>query len=194
MDLIKRKIEKQERGIALVIAIILIGVSLLVSVGVSDIFLKEFSFSVFNQKSSKAFYAADSGIECAIYLDVKGVFTEPLDLGGVGSILSIPDNIFYCLTDDIRDDSRIFAVSEDATYYYYTVEFDLQLDMGFGSKNPCVKVRVKKREDKISGVISAVIESHGFNVGTNSANGASWDADRCSSDDQNREERVLQSS
>ena len=163
MDLIKRKKEKQEKGIALVIAIILIGVSLMVSIGVSDIFLKEFSFSVFNQKSNKAFYAADSGMECASYWDITGkIFLAPSDVEA-NYVGILPNSVpAPCLGENINDTWYYSGLIDDGTNYSYSLIFDLSFN-----DNRCVKISVKKEEVILTGAINTIIESYGYDVGIN---------------------------
>ena len=189
MDLIKRKKEKQEKGIALVIAIILIGVSLMVSIGVSDIFLKEFSFSVFNQKSNKAFYAADSGMECASYWDITGkIFLAPSDVeANYGGILpnSVPAP---CLGENINDTWYYSGLIDDGTNYSYSLIFDLSFN-----DNRCVKISVKKEEVILTGAINTIIESYGYDVGINTDDSNFSNLCGSNLDYPNREERVLKS-
>lgn len=187
MDLIKRKIEKQEKGIALVITIILIGISLLVSLGVSDVLLKEFSFSLFSQKSSKAFYAADSGLECASYWDRQGIFLDPSDVEiNYGGILpnSTPAP---CLSEDINSTWYANIVSDiGGGTLAYKVFFDL-----FFTDKRCVKVSVYKTEDTL-GDITTTIESYGYDVGKNMNNDIDF-SNLCGTNAAypNREERML---
>ncbi len=190
MDLIKRKKEKQEKGIALVIAIILIGVSLMVSIGVSDIFLKEFSFSVFNQKSNKAFYAADSGMECASYWDITGkIFLAPSDPTVLANPLIFPDvgNV-PCLGENINNTWYYSGLIDDGTNYSYSLIFDLSFN-----DNRCVKISVKKEEVILTGAINTIIESYGYDVGINTDDSNFSNLCGSNLDYPNREERVLKS-
>ncbi len=72
-----------ERGVALLFVILLTSVLLLVSIGITNISYRETTFSFEAQESDRAFFAADTGIECALYLDapVRGVFSG----SGMGS-------------------------------------------------------------------------------------------------------------
>ncbi|OGF69488.1 hypothetical protein A3H65_01335 [Candidatus Giovannonibacteria bacterium RIFCSPLOWO2_02_FULL_45_14] len=57
------------KGIALLLSIILVSIVLAVSVGVSNIVSTEISLSNTGRQSQVAFYAADAGVDCAIYWD-----------------------------------------------------------------------------------------------------------------------------
>lgn len=58
-----------ERGYTLLIAILVSGVVLSIGLAILNITLKEFQLSSFTRESEVAFYAADAGIECALYWD-----------------------------------------------------------------------------------------------------------------------------
>lgn len=198
MNLIKKKIEKtvsveQERGIALVITIILIGISLLVSLGVSDVLINEFSFSIFSQKSSKAFYAADSGMECASYWDMTGtIFLAPSDVqtNYGGTLPNSTDTVCLSLPEYINTTWHANSVTDiGGVILAYTVIFDLEFD-----DNRCVKVSVKKDEEISTGDINTTIESYGYEIGLNTSNESDF-SNLCGSNSvyPNREERVLKS-
>lgn len=59
------------KGFLLVISIMIAAVVLTVGLGVASITYKEIIISSFSKESQKAFYAADSGIECALYWDLR---------------------------------------------------------------------------------------------------------------------------
>ena len=61
----------KKRGFALLIAIVTTGILLVVSFVVVNIALKQLILTYSNQESQSAFYVADSGVECAIYWDLK---------------------------------------------------------------------------------------------------------------------------
>ncbi len=71
MKIRKLKIENSERGFSLFISIVVMGALLLVAFAVSNLASKEVSFATFNRDSQYAFFAADAGIECAIFWDSK---------------------------------------------------------------------------------------------------------------------------
>ncbi len=60
-----------QKGITLLIAIVITGTLLLVALGIANVSRKESILIYAARMSQLAFYAADSGIECAIYWDVK---------------------------------------------------------------------------------------------------------------------------
>lgn len=60
-----------QQGIALLITIILVFVFMSVSIAVSGFAQQNLQLTTNNRESSYALYAADTGIECALYYDLK---------------------------------------------------------------------------------------------------------------------------
>src|SRR3989344_820115 len=65
-------IEKMNKGIAMLTAIVVTGILALVAFGISNIAFKQLLLSNYQEDSNQAFYNADSGVECALYWDLKG--------------------------------------------------------------------------------------------------------------------------
>lgn len=61
----------QTKGFTLFIAIVVMGVLLLIATGVVNLATRQALISSSGQESQHAFYAADTGIECALFWDVK---------------------------------------------------------------------------------------------------------------------------
>ena len=68
--MIKNKF-KNKKGITLFIAIVIMGILLFISFAVINIAIKGSLFASSGRDSQYAFYAADSGVECALYWDSK---------------------------------------------------------------------------------------------------------------------------
>jgi len=60
-----------KKGFLLVISIMIAAVVLTVGLGMASITYKELIIASYSKESQKAFYAADSGIECALYWDLR---------------------------------------------------------------------------------------------------------------------------
>jgi Tfp pilus assembly protein PilX len=65
------KRHNKEKGITLFVAILITGTLLLISVAIVSLAVKEAFLSSTYRDSQYAFYAADTGAECAIYWDVN---------------------------------------------------------------------------------------------------------------------------
>jgi len=63
--------KKSEKGMTLFISIAIMSILLLISFAVVNITIKSTLFATSGRDSQFAFYAADAGIECAIYHDSK---------------------------------------------------------------------------------------------------------------------------
>ena len=59
------------KGFTLFVAMVVMGTLLLVAIGMSTLAVKQGVISTSARESQLAFYAADTGVECAIYWDVK---------------------------------------------------------------------------------------------------------------------------
>jgi hypothetical protein len=61
----------KNRGFTLFIAIVIMGTLLLISAGMVSLAVRQALISASGRESQAAFYAADTGIECALYWDVQ---------------------------------------------------------------------------------------------------------------------------
>lgn len=152
-------------GYALLFAILVTSILLSAGLGISNIIYKELLLSAIGKQSAIAFYAADTGAECALYWERNA------PSGGSGSppISAFPSNTneanalrgrtAYCAERDIiakfTDDDN-FNGKIVSTETLAVTTFSLALE-SFNSK-PCALVRVGKG----GGV--TLIESRGFNV------------------------------
>ena len=75
MKIIKQK-QNNEEGVALLFAILMTTMLLLVTIGITNVGFRELLFSVEARDSDKAFMAADTGIECAMYMDSMLAFAS----------------------------------------------------------------------------------------------------------------------
>lgn len=67
----KNKKIKKSRGFALLFSVLIASLLLTIGLSIFSIALKELSISTASRQSVYAFYAADSGRECAFYWDIK---------------------------------------------------------------------------------------------------------------------------
>jgi Tfp pilus assembly protein PilX len=67
----KQFILKREKGVAVYIAVTITAALVLVSFAVLNMAIKQIGISSAGRDSQAAFYAADSGVECALYWDIK---------------------------------------------------------------------------------------------------------------------------
>src|SRR3989344_2234416 len=62
---------KNKNGITLLLAVFVSSLALTLGLGIFTLFFSEIEFSGTSKESLIAFYAADSGIECAIFWDIE---------------------------------------------------------------------------------------------------------------------------
>lgn len=78
MNNIKNK--NPQKGFTILVAVVTAGILLIIAMSIGGIALKEQVLSTANKESQVAFYAADTGMECALYLDSKiGIFAPDSD-------------------------------------------------------------------------------------------------------------------
>jgi hypothetical protein len=65
----KLKTKEKNKGFVLLLAVIISSMILAIALSVSNITIKQMKFSTSAKEANKAFFAADIGIECALYFD-----------------------------------------------------------------------------------------------------------------------------
>jgi Tfp pilus assembly protein PilX len=127
------------KGIALLITIILTGTLLLVATSIMNTAVKQSYLSASGRESQYAFYAADSGAECALYWDVQ----NPSGFSAFTSQSTIECN------KDQANSSNHFTVGETGVSTF---------TMTFLPDPYCAKVTVTKSGN------TTKIESSGYNT------------------------------
>ena len=137
-----KKIHNRESGITLLIAIIITGTLLLVATTIINTTLKQQSLSSAGSQSQYAFYAADTGVECAIYWDVK-------DSQGYSAFSTSTNSTIEC-NKDAQNPSNQFVVGASPVSTF---------TMHFLPDPYCAVVTVTKNPDN-----TTVINSLGYNT------------------------------
>ncbi len=84
-------------GFTILIAVVIASILLIIALAIGDIALKEKILTASGKESQIAFYAADTGVECALYWDQKqGVFSARNLNGSDNSGSAIPSPLFNC--------------------------------------------------------------------------------------------------
>jgi len=136
------KNNKMKRGIALLFVIMLSSILLVIALSISNIATKEAVFSVSARNASDAFYAADTGAECALGNDSSGNSAFNENHTGV-----------VCLGTN-----EISFANPSATEWEFTLS-----EMG-SSSSSCALIRVTKEQDDINpDSIHTTIISTGYN-------------------------------
>jgi len=117
--------DNKKRGFVVLFAIILSTVILSISMGISQIALKEVKFTLSGVDANDAFYAADAGAECAMFLD-QNPNVSPFVVSGMINNTECPD----------------LTVAPIVSHYTATVT-DLTINLPNSSKK-CASVHVNK--------------------------------------------------
>lgn len=72
----KKNQNKNQKGFVALFTVLLVSVILAMAIGIASISLKEIVLSASASDGNKAFYAADSGIECALYFEAQNPAPE----------------------------------------------------------------------------------------------------------------------
>ena len=162
-------------GIALVISVIIVSIVLAVGIGVSNIVSTEISLSNTGRQSQFAFYAADVGVDCAIYWDTahqglsQSAFATSTPSGQntlanacAGDTLTVGGTA-SCVNS--LDGSGISSACGSGDKKAGVSTFILTFDNG-----SCSKVTVIKRQDQLVAptAIETFIHADGFSAACNS--------------------------
>ena len=126
------------------VAVVTAGILLVIAMSIGGIALKEQVLSTANKESQVAFYAADNGMECALFLDQKKeAFASDAD----GNPLTQTDE-FSCNDESVNlqlmPGSKVAAQNSDdpAEYSYFFVVRGISV--GSENKKTCAVVTVTK--------------------------------------------------
>lgn len=151
-----------KKGVAVFIAVVAVSALLLIALAISDISYKEQIISFSGRDSRIAFYAADAGVECALFHDLKG---------GADSLFkfSVPGaeqvGVLSCNGATINSEINANADIVITTFYFNFPD----------SPKSCAIVRVSKETNPDpEGGFNTKIESRGYN---NSCSGAGGPTD-----------------
>jgi len=174
---IQRYRQKTNHGIALLISIVIASLVLVIGLGILNIAIKEANLSMYNKESGKAFYAADTGIECAMYWDFKAPLGQPsfATSSGSGAVSSKSETEdFFCARQkfnphDTPEFDEWSAPLKDSTSATTTFKFSAwAVGVGYDPlsvENPCVEVTIAKYQGMSGSVFVArtTIDSIGYN-------------------------------
>ncbi len=179
--------KKIQKGFALLMAVIITSTLLLISYALSNISLKELTLSYAGKDSQVAFYAADAGVECALYWDIRNPDTGP---GASAFDPNISNNNgagiwcngnFIQTTSSVSDDPHVPTVPNPSKFLIggglvsgentSTSTFYMKIDPTGTHQDvtdytpPCAIVRVGKRNDTVDPAkVITIIESRGYNT------------------------------
>ncbi len=145
------KIKDSSRGIALYIAITITGALVLVSFAVVNLAIRQINISSAGRDSQTAFYAADSGAECALFWDVKN------PSGQTAFSTTTPQTTLSCNADASNPLNATISINRTSNGPYATSTFNIT----FLPRTYCATVTVAKN---YSSGVRTTIESKGYNT------------------------------
>lgn len=168
-----------QRGYTLLFAVLISALVLGVGVSILNIARKELLLNSSARESQYAFYAADTGYECAVYWDSQGAFASSSPFGTIkcGTITSTPTSV----ASSTVTPSGPSGISGNAYVYTFSVPI---------AGKACAIVKVTKDYQPVASLNNAYaatteIFSRGYNVGWNPT---SYD---CSTANTSKVERAL---
>lgn len=162
------KIINANKGVVIIFALLVSTIFLSISLGISNIALKELRFSISGRDTNEALFAADAGIECALFYDRLNRFLYPDPLtpnppNPPGTINCAGSTFTPVLTSVSTNPYNIF-------YYEFIVP-------GIGpSGKGCSKVKIYKDYAPPAPPAAVTITSDGFNVGSPTCNSTAANA------------------
>lgn len=150
----QRKLTGSKAGFALLVAVLISSVVLAVGLSMLNITLKQYIFSGIGRESEIAFYAADAGMECALYWDASTA-------GGIFDMNAPAATDFSCMGESQQAPAG--GSSGDGK------EFDYEWDTT--GQTVCTKIVITKYlgpdaaagQTCDTGAVCTQIESRGYN-------------------------------
>lgn len=151
------------------VAVVTAGILLIIAMSIGGIALKEQVLSTANKESQVAFYAADTGMECALYADqIKGAFAPDVDSSG-NFIKQNKTASIDCNGGNVEG-SPISPNSSDSNINKYSYTFKISnLPIGDSGVTTCAVVNVDKDTkyfDEGSSVSRIRTEIHSYGYST----------------------------
>jgi Tfp pilus assembly protein PilX len=135
--MIKLSHMKKQNGFVILFAVLIASIILLIGVGMFRISVKESILSSTARESTKAFFAADSAIECALFADIKtDAFPTPLS----PSIVSVScDGNDYGVAGPSNGEYKFKVGFENGTCARVTIDKSLtpQVEITASGYNVC---------------------------------------------------------
>ena len=143
------------KGFTLIFAVLVGSLIVAIGVAISNIALKELAISAISRESQIAFYAADSGAECAIYWDVQGPYLDtPFYFASPDHGATINGRMFCGAS--IESLLAVPVNNVDGSFSHYENRFIVH----FGNPSPCAIVYVNKGNDDSR---PNIVKSNGIN-------------------------------
>lgn len=154
------------RGFTLLYSVLVVGILLTVGLAMLDISVRQLILSASARESKQALYAADSGVECALFYDLKPLGGSVFATSTAGSIVCNNQAITIgsqTVPTNPSTPSRIGGGGSANPISIFLLDFGL----GTPPLPYCVIVTVEKKmdtSDPTNPYVKTVIESRGYNT------------------------------
>ena len=174
--LMDKNIWRRNKGYTFLFAVLVSALVLAIGISILNISKKEFLLATSARDSSSAFYAADGGVECALYEDVYDRYTFQIDGTRAGGL--------NCVTEHSSPVSYIVITPDPLK----KVEFKFDAKFGDPDGKSCASVKVTKTTiDAVNNIIKTEIDSRGYNSGWDGTN----NRNKCDISSAKRVERAI---
>ncbi len=157
---------KNSGGFSLLYAVLV--VSILISVGLSmaDIATRQIVLSSSGRDSQIAFYAADSGIECALFWDLKNPSGQSAFSTSTASTISCNGQSIFTNSQTVPTNPTVSSLIGGGGEADPTSIFYIDFNLGSQPLAYCAIVTVNKSSNPVPGGSSILtkIESRGYNT------------------------------
>ena len=159
--------QKGNGGYTLLFAVLVSSLVLAIGISILNISKKEFLLTTSSRDSASALYAADGGIECAVYGEMNGAFTTDVD----------NTSKLGCAEPNVKTNFQSISLNDPEGSFVFYIKLGLDC-------NSCAVVTVTKAI--VDGALTETIDSKGYNIGWTDNNGGS-----CTVGSPKRVERAL---
>jgi len=143
------------RGFAMLFSVLISSLLVVIGLSIFNITLKELTISTSARESQVAFYAANSGLECALYWDLqKGAFATSTDDISRATLIS-------AVCNGVTVNNTVNPHNADSA----TTKFEFKINDPNDLNGPCANVTVTKTPGSPTAEkMTTVIESRGKNI------------------------------
>lgn len=167
-DFLNKKEIRKDRGFVMLFSVLVAALILLIGTGIFSVIQKEVVLSSYARESQRAFYAADSALECALYADIVGVGspnpTTPFTVSPPDPSHEVD---FSC--GGVETTSTYLSSGNGTSMYQYPYVFRYRNNKNTAQDLSCAYVLVEKNlkengEPTDLSVVEVRITAIGFNV------------------------------
>lgn len=154
---------KNQNGFTILYALLISSLLLSIGLGIYDLSLRGFSLAAAASESQKAIFAADTGLECALYWDLKanngdGVFSNFAPRGVIAAPCGLDANIIPSV-NTANDYSSFQGISANHPFLEYLTQFTFYISANSLTAS-CASVQVSKNLT----ASTTTIDSRGYNT------------------------------